>query len=156
LFIPEPTYKTIIDNSVNVCVDVCLRYENRYLLIKRNEEPMKNIYWPIGGRISKGEKAEEAARRKIKEEIGIDFTEELRPIGYYEDTYDVSSFGKMSYSTISIVWFGYLSKEQVENIQLDYTSDSYDFQSFLPERFKVRTYEDYGRPYWYLASTKAI
>ena len=156
MFIPEETYKIILNNSVNVCVDVCLRYNNRYLLIKRNEEPMKGVYWPIGGRVFKGERAEDAARRKIKEEIGIDFTDELRPIGFYEDTYDVSSFGQMSYSTISTVWFGYLSEDQVEAIQLDRTSDSYDFQSFLPDRFKVRTYEDYGRPYWYLASTKQI
>jgi colanic acid biosynthesis protein WcaH len=73
MIIPEKQYKQIINSTVNLCVDVCLRYNDKVLLIKRTEEPCKGVFWPVGGRIHKGEKAIEAARRKIKEEIGIDF-----------------------------------------------------------------------------------
>jgi len=43
-----------------------------------------------------------------------------------------------------------LNKEQVSEIKLDDTSEGYAFNSTLPERFKIRTFEDFGRPYWYL------
>lgn len=156
MFIETDTYRTILNNVTNICVDVCLRYDNKFLLIKRTEEPCKGVYWPIGGRIHKGEKAENAARRKILEEIGIDFTQELKPLGYYEDTYSVMSLGEMDYSTISICWLGYLNKEQVSEIKLDDTSEGYAFNLTLPERFKINTFEDFGRPYWYLKSVGQI
>lgn len=85
MYIEDSLYKQILENSVNLCVDVLLRYDHKYLLIKRKEEPCKGIYWPIGGRIHKGEGAEQAARRKIFEEIGIDFSAPIKPIGYYEE-----------------------------------------------------------------------
>lgn len=153
-FIAEPLYKEIISNTVNLCVDVLLRYEHRYLFIKRLEEPCKDVFWPIGGRIHKGETAEVAARRKILEEIGIDYTKELNPIGFYEDTYEVNNFGEGPYSTLSIVFLGYIDKEQYQNINLDSTSSQYKLKRYMPERFKVNTFSDYGRPFWYIDSTR--
>jgi len=152
MYIEDSLYKQILENSVNLCVDVLLRYDHKYLLIKRKEEPCKGVYWPIGGRIHKGEGAEQAARRKIFEEIGIDFSAPIKPIGYYEDTYETNSFGYGPYSTLSICWLGYLSKTQYESIQLDKTSSKFRLHTHIPARFTIKTYDDYPKPYWYMES----
>ena len=139
MFIPEKQYKQILNNAVNLCVDICLKYNNKVLLIRRTEEPCKGIYWPVGGRIHKGETADQAARRKIKEEIGIDFTGELYPVGYYEDTYDSNSFAsKIEYCTLSIVFAGELIG--LPNFMLDQTSDDMQLFDALPERFRVKMF----------------
>lgn len=151
-FIEDNKYIDILQNITNLCVDVCLRYDYRYLLVKRKEEPCKGVYWPVGGRVYKGEKMEDAARRKIKTELGVEFKGKLSPIGFYEDTYTEHSLGVNPYSSISIVWMGFLSKDQVNKIILDNTSENYSLESRLPERFKVRTFADFGRPYWYIDS----
>jgi 8-oxo-dGTP pyrophosphatase MutT (NUDIX family) len=144
MFIPEAKYKQILNYTVNLCTDVCLRYNNKVLLIRRNEEPCKNVYWPIGGRIHKGETADQAARRKIKEEIGIDFEGDLYPIGFYEDQYTENSFSKKTdYCTLSIVFGGDLVG--LPNIVLDDTSEAFGLFDILPERFRVKTFLDLGK-----------
>ncbi len=145
MWIEAETYKLILENSVNVCVDIILRHKEKILLIKRKEEPMQGTPWPVGGRVWKGEKQIDACRRKIKEEIGIDYTGPLIPIGFYEDTYTANSFSDdTSYSTISIVWAGQLSPEDVKKIELDSTSEDYGFYTRLPKRFKVTMFSDFA------------
>lgn len=153
MFIPEEDYRKILSCSVNLCVDVLLRYDYRYLLIKRLEEPCKGVYWPIGGRVHKLETSQDAARRKIREELGIDFTAELAPIGFYEDVYEKNNFGDGPYHTLSTVWLGHLTRTEYGAIKLDSTSSSYTLDKYMPERFKVKTFSDYSRPFWYIDST---
>jgi colanic acid biosynthesis protein WcaH len=139
MFIPEKEYRQILNKTVNLCVDVCLRYNDRLILIKRTEAPCKGVYWPIGGRIQKGETADAAARRKILEEIGIAFTGQLIPMGYYEDHYLENAFNKnTSYDTLSIVFAGDLVG--LPNIQLDATSDDFGLFDELPKRFRVKKF----------------
>ena len=45
--------------------------EHRFLIIKRDREPYKNIWQPVTGSIEEGEKAWQAALRELKEETGI-------------------------------------------------------------------------------------
>lgn len=145
MWIEEETYKLILNNSVNFCVDIILRHKDKLLLIKRKEEPMKGTPWPVGGRVWKGEKVADACRRKIKEEIGIDYSGPLIPIGFYEDQYTKNSFSDdTSYSTISIVWAGQLKPEDAKKIELDGSSEGYGFYSKLPKRFKVTMFSDFS------------
>ena len=138
-FIPDKLYKQILGNTVNLCVDVCLRYNDEVVLIKRTEEPCKGVFWPIGGRIHKGETAEDAARRKIKEEIGIDFEGALIPVGFYEDQYTENSFSRNTdYCTLSIVFAGEL--DDMPMFKLDETSEEIGTFSELPDRFRVQTF----------------
>ena len=139
MIIPKNTYKTIIENTINICTDVCLQHDGKYLLIKRTEEPCKGVYWPIGGRIWKGETAEQAARRKILEEIGISYEGILAPMGYYEDQYTENSFvANTNYCTMSICFTGNIT--DVNSIKLDKTSDNWGFFAELPKRFSVKKF----------------
>ena len=55
--------------------------EKKYLLIKRKEEPVKDVYWVIGGRLRFKETMAELAERVMKQEIGRSFTD-FKMIGY--------------------------------------------------------------------------
>ena len=138
MYIESSLYQKIIDCSVNLCVDIFLEKDGKYLLIKRTQEPVKGVYWPIGGRIHKGETAEQAARRKIKEEVGIDYHYDLTSIGYYEDQYSANSFRTDThYHTLSIVFLGKINDL---NIKLDKTSEEWGFFQNFPERFVIKKF----------------
>lgn len=72
-FILPSLYETILENMPIVCVDVVIHNieTDKYLLIKRAEEPAKGQWWVVGGRLHKNERPYECAVRKIKEEVGI-------------------------------------------------------------------------------------
>lgn len=55
-----------------ITVDAMVEREDKILLIKRKNEPFKG-YWALpGGFIECGESSEDAARREVKEEAGLD------------------------------------------------------------------------------------
>lgn len=82
--IPDKLYNQICKLMPIPCVDIIVTdMDNRVLLLKRNNQPMKGEWWFPGGRIYKGETRKEAALRKVKEECGIN-TESIVKIGTYD------------------------------------------------------------------------
>ena len=70
--IPEDIYRSFVDAMPVLCVDcIIVNEKGQYLLLKRMGEPLKGEWWTPGGRVLKGEKLENAVRRKIGEELGI-------------------------------------------------------------------------------------
>ena len=62
--------------AVSLCI---LKNNNKYLLLKRGKRKIKKeedygLYIPVGGKIEPYETPEEAAKREIKEEIGIEIS----------------------------------------------------------------------------------
>lgn len=53
---------------------VIVKYNNKYLLGKRNKVNMQGLWVFPGGGVDFGETLEQAARREIKEESGLDIT----------------------------------------------------------------------------------
>jgi 8-oxo-dGTP diphosphatase len=51
---------------------VLLSSGNKWLMLKRNKEPNVGMYVPVGGKIDPYEEPLQAARREVKEEVGID------------------------------------------------------------------------------------
>lgn len=58
-----------------ITIDALISKENKILLIKRNNEPFKGSWAIPGGYIDWDETAEEALKREVKEETGLDVTE---------------------------------------------------------------------------------
>ena len=54
--IPGETYSTIVRDMIVPCIDLVLEdVETRdLLLVKRSDEPMKDAWWLVGGRMRKG------------------------------------------------------------------------------------------------------
>ena len=80
-FIPEEEYQKILKTMPVFCGDFLIFAEKKYLLIKRKEEPVKDVYWVIGGRLRFKETMAELAERVMKQEIGRSFPE-FKMIGY--------------------------------------------------------------------------
>lgn len=59
------------------CVDILLTYQGKFLLLHRQIAPYRGSWALPGGSILKGETVEQAAIRKVKEEVGIDLEESM-------------------------------------------------------------------------------
>ena len=62
-FIPEEEYQKIMKTMPVFCGDFLIFAEKKYLLIKRKQEPCKDVYWVIGGRLRFKETMAELAER---------------------------------------------------------------------------------------------
>jgi ADP-ribose pyrophosphatase YjhB (NUDIX family) len=138
-YIEENLYKSIIENVIVLCTDILVKYKNKYVLLRRAEEPMKNVLWPIGGRIRQSETAIGAAQRKLKEELGIINFKPLKALGYYEDHYNANSFkDNTNYYTLSIVFETEI--ESIDDLSIDDTSINFELQDKLPEQFIIKPF----------------
>ena len=54
-FIPEEDYQKIMKTMPVFCADFLIFAEKKYLLIKRKVQPVKDVYWVIGGRLRHNE-----------------------------------------------------------------------------------------------------
>lgn len=126
--IPEKLYKKIVDAVPLLTVDIILKYRGCYVLVKRDNNPLKDFWWVPGGRVLKDESVWEAAMRKVKEDTGCDVAS-LKLIGIYEDSYAKSAFGVPTHTT-SIVFEA--TTDQLEDGRL--------FEE-LPPRFLHKLYK---------------
>jgi len=117
-----------------ITVDGIVIHNNRYLLVKRDNEPLKGRYWTPGGRVYKGEKIKEALVRKIKEECGIDINV-VSLMGFYEDFYPKNEFNIDYAHTVSFV---YTAIALSDKVTLDNQSSDYKWAKRLPRDFKIQ------------------
>lgn len=86
------TFKTVIENTPLISIDFIIKNsENKILLGKRVNKPACNFLFTLGGRVYKDEKLENAKKRILKDEIGLDLENfNLKFIGVFEHFYDDS------------------------------------------------------------------
>ena len=64
-------FKTVIENTPLVSIDLCLVCDDQLLLGKRNNVPLKSEWFTPGGRIHKNETWQDALLRIAKVELGL-------------------------------------------------------------------------------------
>ncbi len=135
--IPTDFYSTIVDVIPILCVDVVIRDDNKFLLVKRKSEPLRGRWWVPGGRVRKGETITTATKRKIKEELGINI-KPLEPLGYYEKHFKKNEFGLESgIHTVSVV---VLVEPLSLKVKLNNQSSAWKFSKSLPRDFKIKPF----------------
>jgi len=115
--IGEHLYAQIKRRMPIPCVDLVLHQDNKVLLCKRLNNPLKGEWWLPGGRVLLGETLEEAVHRKAKEELGIGIN-----IVRQVKTYD-NIFPKDSHSIATV----YQVVPMSEDIKLDAQHNYYEW-----------------------------
>ena len=65
------TFKSVIENTPLVSIDLCLFCNGQILLGKRSNEPLKGKWFTPGGRIHKNETWQDALLRIVEVELGL-------------------------------------------------------------------------------------
>jgi len=126
--LPLEKYREVLDITPVCTVDVLFFNEDKTktLLFKRTNEPMKGVYFSIGGRLLKNEKLEDGAVRQALREVGIHLKKDtLITGGTQEEFHPTSVFDGVSYHAVGI-FYGYVLGD--ETIALD--SQHSDYQWF--------------------------
>jgi colanic acid biosynthesis protein WcaH len=132
--LPYKQYRDIVKKMPIMTVDGIILYKDKYLLIKRKNNPLKGRFWTPGGRVYKGEKIVDALRRKMKEETGLDI-KIISLMGFYEDFYKKNEFNLDYVHTVSFV---YSAIANTDKVVLDSQSSEYKWAKRLPKDFKIQ------------------
>lgn len=111
------------------CVDVAIIYEGKILLAHRLNKPAKGTYWFPGGRVMKGETLSQAAKRKAKEETGLDIRI-IKQLGTEETIFPDGPFDGPTH-TINTVFLAVCKKGH--KLKADSQSDSLLWFKTLPK-----------------------
>jgi len=86
------TFKTVIENTPLVSIDLCLIHNSQILLGKRSNEPLKGKWFTPGGRIHKNETWQCALIRIAEVELGLSsvVVEDFALIGMWDHFYNNS------------------------------------------------------------------
>ncbi|MBR9703977.1 NUDIX domain-containing protein [Candidatus Pacearchaeota archaeon] len=124
-FIDDLEYKKIMEILPICCVDILIEKENKILLLKRNNEPLKGYFWTPGGRIYKNESSTDAVLRIAKQETGLE-VEIIKKTGSFDFIHNIGKYPdlKNGIHTISIV-FLVKPRDNNQEISIDKTSEEY-------------------------------
>jgi colanic acid biosynthesis protein WcaH len=138
MFISDELYKQMLLNLPILCVDLIIQNsKGEYLLVKRDNHPIKGYYWVSGGRMLKNVGVEENAQKKCLQELGINITD-WRVVGIYDDQYDTNAFNlDTKIHTLSILCRTDVVVEYDE-IKLDEQSSEIKYSPLLPELLRKR------------------
>ena len=86
------TFKTVIENTPLVSIDLCSVCDGQVLLGKRTNEPLKGEWFTPGGRIHKNETWQDALLRIAEAELGLSgiAVEEFSLMGVWDHFYNIS------------------------------------------------------------------
>ena len=86
------TFKTVIENTPLVSIDLCLVCEDQILLCKRSNEPLSGEWFTPGGRIYKNETWQNALLRISEVELGLPelASEDFTLMGIWDHFYNNS------------------------------------------------------------------
>ena len=130
VYIPNKVYKDIVAHMPVSTVDIVLlnKKRDKTLLFKRNNEPVKNIYFTIGGRLLKGESFLHSAVRQAKREIGLIIDPKKTFFaGVTQDFHKNSVFKGVSYHAVA-VFFTYILEN--ENVKINFDKQHSDSKWF--------------------------
>lgn len=131
-YIPEDKFSQFIETMPQVCVDILFETADGILLVKRAIEP-SIWFWP-GGRLYKGERLAEAARRVAREELGVGVSVRERYGPYAHFWEDSAVKHSPSRHTVNAV-FRVVPENREYEIQLDQQHSEYQFVTEPSQRF---------------------
>jgi ADP-ribose pyrophosphatase YjhB (NUDIX family) len=128
------SYAFFINPKYNVSVLV-INKEGEFVLVRRNRNPYKDLLDVPGGFVDKGETAEQAAIREIKEELNLELSA-IKYFGSYPEEYEYKGV------IVDVLTALYIAKEiDTANVKAD--DDAAEIVFLKPENIN---YDDIGFP----------
>ena len=134
-YLPDIEYKKIINSMPIFCIDFLITCQEKYLLIKRNEEPLKNDYWVIGGRLMFKETIKDAAKRIQTREIGRYYSK-FKEIGFSNYFFPIN---KESRATHTPALLFKITVEETFNPIVDKQHSSFIWSRKIPNELLKQT-----------------
>ena len=105
-FIKAEEYSSIHKKMVVLCHDIFIKYNGGILLGVRENYPVKNMLWPIGGRVLRGVTTKKSLEKKVKEECNLKIFN-LQFLGCARTFFKTSPFnGGKGTDTLNLVFYG--------------------------------------------------
>jgi colanic acid biosynthesis protein WcaH len=86
-------FRTVVENTPLVSIDICLVHDSKMLLGKRSNEPLLGQWFTPGGRILKNECWRNCLKRVAQAELGLNITDvhEFTLMGIWDHFYPNSA-----------------------------------------------------------------
>ena len=138
-------FKTVVDSTPLVSIDILLKKDNKVLLGRRVNKPAQGYFFSIGGRINKNETIDNAMARVALNELNIYLKSTPEFIGVFEHFYDDSMYENVSTHYVNLAYE--YEVEEIPNLPTEQHSE-YEWFSIdaLLESKQVHKYtKDYFR-----------
>ena len=141
----DQIFKTVVDSTPLVSIDILLKKDNKVLLGRRVNKPAQGYFFSIGVRINKNETIDNAMARVALNELNIYLKSTPEFIGVFEHFYDDSMYENISTHYVNLAY-----EYEVEEIPNLPTEQHSEYQWFsidaLLESKQVHKYtKDYFR-----------
>jgi len=100
----DATFKTVLDSTPLVSIDILLKKDNKILLGKRLNKPAQGYFFSTGGRINKNETIDNAMARVALNELNIELKFMPKFIGVFEHFYDDSIYESVTTHYVNIAY----------------------------------------------------
>ena len=98
------TFKTVINSTPLVSIDILLKKDGKALLGKRINKPAQGCFFSTGGRVNKNETIDSAMARIAKNELNIELKYIPKFIGVFEHFYDDSIYKDVSTHYVNLAY----------------------------------------------------
>lgn len=91
----EQTFKTVVESTPLVSIDLCLVYDGQLLMGLRQNEPLKGQWFTPGGRLIKNERWQDGLVRIANTELGLTVElDNFELMGVWDHFYDNSAINE--------------------------------------------------------------
>lgn len=138
------TFKTVIDSTPLVSIDILLKKDNKILLGKRINKPAQGYFFSTGGRVNKNETIDSAMSRIAKNELNIELKTTPKFIGVFEHFYDDSIYKNVSTHYVNLAY-----EYEVEEVSDLPTDQHNEYQWFtIDELLNSTQVHEYTKDYF--------
>ena len=120
------TFKTVINSTPLISIDLLVKKDNKILLGKRINKPAQGYLFSIGGRVYKNESIQQATARIAKDELNISLKLTPSFIGVFEHFYDDGIYKDVSTHYINLAY-----KVDINNEMLNLPTEQHNEYQWL-------------------------
>jgi colanic acid biosynthesis protein WcaH len=139
------TFKTVINSTPLISIDLLVKKDNKILLGKRINKPAQGYLFSIGGRVYKNESIQQATARIAKTELNIELKLTPKFIGVYEHFYDDGIYKDISTHYINLAY-----EVDINNEMLNLPTEQHNEYQWLSidELLKSKQVHKYVKDYF--------